>query len=68
MPNLLLFPLKLLGWTAAGAALAVGWKLGSYLVDTVVNDPEWNEFFVRTPHEEGKSGEPLWQRKFSKVS
>jgi hypothetical protein len=64
----MLFPLKLLGWTAAGAALAVGWKLGSYLLDKLMEDPAWNEFFVRTPGKEGQSGKPLWQRRFSKVS
>ncbi|HMK36506.1 MAG TPA: hypothetical protein VK463_15640 [Desulfomonilaceae bacterium] len=38
MGNLLLFPLKLLGWTAAGLALGVGWKLGCNLVDVAMGE------------------------------
>jgi hypothetical protein len=36
MGNLLLLPIKFLGWTAVGLALGVGWKLGSHLVDVAM--------------------------------
>jgi hypothetical protein len=38
MSNLLLLPVKLLGWTAVGLALGVGWKLGSHLVGVAMGE------------------------------
>jgi hypothetical protein len=38
MSNVLLLPVKLLGWTAIGLALGVGWKLGSHLVGVAMGE------------------------------
>jgi hypothetical protein len=40
MSHLLLFPIKVLGWTAVGLALGVGWKLGCHLVDVVMGEKD----------------------------
>ncbi len=68
MSQVVLFPIKLLGLAAAGLALAVGWKMGSRLVDMVF-DEEAREGFFKWMEPQGKSDEaPLWKRQFSKVS
>lgn len=67
MASLITFPIKMIGWAAAGAALAVGWKIGSYIVNTVASHSEVRRFF-----ENMKSccqaEEPLWKRQYSKIS
>jgi hypothetical protein len=68
MVNPAFFGLKLLGWTAAGMALAVGWKLGCYLVDMAMGGPESGHWFERAEGEKESKEEPLWKRKFSRVS
>jgi hypothetical protein len=68
MSHIVLFPIKMLGLAAAGLALAVGWKMGSRLVE-VVFDKEARERFYEWMEPELKSEEAaLWKRKFSKVS
>jgi hypothetical protein len=67
MSHLLLVPLKFLGFAAAGAGLAVGWKLGSYVVDAAT-DPEMREKLFGTFRCSKEQAEPLWKRTFSKVS
>jgi len=68
MAGPLLLPVKLLGWAAVGAALAAGWKLGSYIVDRVLADEKMCSFLDRMKEKEATEAEPLWKRKFSKVS
>ncbi len=63
-----LLPLKVLGWAAAGVALGVGWKVGCYLVEKVANDPDVKDFLSSIPPACKVSEEPLWKRRFSKVS
>ena len=65
MGNVFLFPLKMLGWASAGFALAVGWKLGACLVDMVM---QCDELLEKPTDQRGDSEEPLWKRKFVKVS
>jgi hypothetical protein len=67
--SILLFPIKMIGLVAAGVVLGVGWKLGSYLVKTVMEDEKVTKF---TQDLKGKccswmgqeEAEPLWKRKF----
>jgi hypothetical protein len=68
MTNALLFPFKLLGWTAAGAALAVGWKLGSYLVDVASDEATRERFFATCGLCEEAGEQPLWRRTFARFS
>jgi len=67
MASLMTLPVKIIGWTAAGVALAVGWKIGSYIVNAAADSDEVQRFF-----ENMKAccqpQEPLWKRQFSKVS
>jgi hypothetical protein len=63
-----LFGLKLLAWAAAGMALGAGWKLGCYLVDMAMGGPESGHWFECPEGEKESEEEPLWKRKFSKVS
>lgn len=68
MTNMILFPLRMLGWVSAGFALGVGWKLGSYLVNTVMQAEQLQKF-AEKPNASGcEAQEPLWKRKFTKVS
>ncbi len=68
MSHVVLFPVKMLGLAAAGLALAVGWKMGSRLVDAVF-DKEAGARFFEWMEPESKSDDPLlWKRQFSKVS
>ena len=68
MKRLLLFPVKFLGFAALGFGLAVGWKLGSCLVNVALDKETRERFFEWTGVQEGSAGEPLWKRKFSRVS
>jgi len=69
----LLTPLKMIGFMAAGLALGIGWKVGSYIVDTVKNDEDINNF-AESLKDSYKAwvfeerGEPLWKRKFGPLS
>lgn len=69
MNPVVLFPLRMLGWAAAGLALGVGWKLGSHLVDVAMGEKDllwpWKSD-EQAPDQEGD--QPLWKRKFDKVS
>ncbi len=67
MSQIALFPIKLLGLAAVGLALAVGWKIGSRLVDMVF-DKEAREGLFEWMGPQRKSDEALWKRQFSKVS
>ena len=67
-PPLLLPALRLVGWAAAGFAVAVGWKLGSELVDVAMGRktltwPAWPG-----QPESCKDREELLMRRFEKVS
>lgn len=69
--NPLLFPIKMFGWAAAGVALGVGWKLGSYLLNAAMADENVKRFmrdFTCQAEGRGEGGEPLWARKFEKFS
>jgi hypothetical protein len=69
MHRLLLGSVKLFGVAAAGVALAVGWKLGSYLVDVALDEETRDRFFERVGEACGEHQEqPLWKRRFSRVS
>ncbi len=69
MANPLLFPLKTLGWAAAGlAAGAAGWKLGVYLAEVALGEKESPLDRVSQMLDELKPQEPLWKRKFEPVS
>ena len=68
MSNLLLFPVKFLGFTALGFALGAGWKLGSYLVDVALDQETRDRFFECTGLGQSGPEEPLWKRSYSKVS
>ncbi|MFH0821126.1 MAG: hypothetical protein V2B18_00110, partial [Pseudomonadota bacterium] len=57
------FPVKLLGWVALGAAFGVGIKLGSHLVDMVMGETD-----APGKPEDAQSDEPLWKRRFDRVS
>lgn len=63
MVNPLLFPIKLLGWTAAGLALGVGWKLGCHLVAVAMGEKEFLVFPTdpEPPQTEQASTEPAPQ-------
>ena len=67
--SVLLLPMKMVGFVAAGLALGVGWKLGSYLVNNVMADENVKEFARDLKGACGswaapEQGEPLWKRKF----
>jgi hypothetical protein len=64
----LLVPLRFLGAAAAGFGLAVGWKLGSHLVEVAMGKED-----LLWPSRDCRSGsEPetndVLKRKFSKIS
>jgi hypothetical protein len=65
MTNMLFFPLRMLGWASAGFALAVGWKLGSALVNMAMQSDQLLEK-QRGPYCDSEG--PLWKRKFTKIS
>ncbi len=67
MSPIVLFPIRMLGLVAAGLALAVGWKMGSRLVDMVF-DKEAREGLFEWMEPQRESDEALWKRQFSKVS
>jgi hypothetical protein len=60
--------LKLMGFAAAGIALGAGWKLGTYLVDTATGDTKANELIGRLKCAIRDEKDPLWKRKFSRIS
>lgn len=68
MAGLLLPALRLVGWTAAGFALAVGWKLGSHLVGVAMG----KEDLLWPGCGDAPSSEPgpddLLRRRFTKIS
>jgi hypothetical protein len=68
MTSALLFPFKLLGLAAAGAAIAVGWKLGTYLVDAASDEATRERFFETCGFHEETGEQPLWRRTFSRFS
>jgi len=68
MTKMLFLPLKMLGWVSAGFALGVGWKLGSYLVKSVMQYDLWQKCSENKDVPTNGGSEPLWKRKFSKVS
>lgn len=67
MSGIISVPIKLTALVAAGLAFAAGWKLGCYLGDVIAGEKEfpWPGMDSR---EEKEQAEPLWKRKFSKVS
>jgi len=67
MTPLIALPIKIIGWTAAGVALAAGWKLGSYIINAAANNTEVQRFYENMKAC-CKPEEPLWKRQFSKVS
>jgi hypothetical protein len=67
MASLITFPIKMIGLAAAGAALAVGWKIGSYIVNTVASHSEAQRFF-ESMKACCQAEEPLWKRQYSKIS
>ncbi len=70
MASFLLFPIKILGWAAAGFALGAGWKVGSHVVKTVMQDENVQQFFQDVKAKSKKAGkpteqgDPLWKRRF----
>lgn len=68
MTGVILFPLKLLALAAAGVAVGVGWKVGAYLGDVVTGEKEFAAPHVLDQLRQEGGCEPLWKRKFSKVS
>lgn len=67
MASLITLPIKMIGWTAAGVALAVGWKIGSYIINAAAGSGEAQRFFD-SMRACCKPQEPLWKRQFSKIS
>jgi hypothetical protein len=67
MSKIILAPIKLVGWAAAGLAFAAGWKLGSYVGDLATGEKkiEWPVPGIWMGKEEP---EPLWKRKFSRIT
>lgn len=69
MGRMLLFSTKVLGLAALGLAVAVGWKLGSYLVDVAFDGETRDRFFERVDAFCGEEKEtPLWKRQFPPIS
>lgn len=68
MSQIALFPIKMLGLAAAGLAFAVGWKVGSHLVDIVFNEQARDRFFEWVDPECKGGKTPLWKRQYSKAS
>jgi hypothetical protein len=70
MASFLFFPVKILGWAAAGFALSVGWKAGSHVVKTIMQDENVQQFFQDIKSKGRKAGEPsgqqepIWKRRF----
>ncbi|AFM26434.1 hypothetical protein [Desulfomonile tiedjei] len=70
MASFLLFPIKILGWAAAGFALGAGWKAGSHVVKTIMQDENVQQFFQDVKGKGQNAGapsgqaDPLWKRKF----
>ncbi len=64
----LLIPLRFLGAAAAGFGLAVGWKLGSHLVQVAMGKEDllWPPRNCRS--ESDLDADALLKRKFSKLS
>ncbi|MBI4966298.1 MAG: hypothetical protein HY913_23670 [Desulfomonile tiedjei] len=67
MSHLVLLPIKMIGWTAAGVGLAVGWKIGSYVINKAKSNSEVQRFYENLKAC-CQPAEPLWKRQFSKVS
>ncbi|MCA1960357.1 MAG: hypothetical protein LDL33_06140 [Desulfomonile sp.] len=67
-PPLLIPVLRLIGWAAAGFAVAVGWKLGSELVEVAMGRKtlKWPEWPSRPESSESKTD--ILMRRFDKVS
>jgi len=63
-----LLPLRILGWAAAGLAMGVGWKVGTYLVDTAMGDTRVAEFIEELKSKCQCEAEPLWKRRFSRFT
>ena len=68
MTPLVLYPLRLAGWAAAGLAIGVGWKLGSHLVDVAMGERELNWPKLRDLVKPSETNQPLWKRRFTKIS
>ncbi len=63
MSNLLLLPAKFLGWAAVGAALGIGWKVGTLVYDTVEKavreqDIKWPQVCPKEATEEHGEAKP----------
>jgi|GEM_PF-666933 len=67
-PPLLLPALRLVGWAAAGFAVAVGWKLGSELVEVAMGRKtlKWPEWPCQP--ESPQDRDNVLMRRFDKVS
>ncbi len=63
-----LLPIRILGWAAAGMALGVGWKVGTYLVDTAMGDTRVKDFLESLKCRCEGEEPPLWKRRFSRFS
>jgi hypothetical protein len=69
MGRVFLFSTKVLGLAALGMAAAVGWKLGSYLVDVAFDEETRDSFFEKFDALCGKEeDQPLWKRQFPRIS
>lgn len=68
MVNPVFLSIRLLGLAATGIALGAGWKLGTYLVDCAMGDTKANEAIERLKGSVSGEKDPIWKRKFSRVS
>ena len=68
MTKLIGFQAKLLGMAAAGLMFAAGWKLGSYLGDLATGEKEFEWPRVPDLMKRGEASQPLWKRKFSRIT
>jgi hypothetical protein len=64
----LLLPLKFASWAGIGVALAVGWKLGSFLYDAATSQETRDCLFAACVSGAQEGDQPLWRRKYSRVS
>lgn len=63
--SLLSLPFKVFGWTAAGVAFGVGWKLGSAILDAALGEKGLDPYIEALKQCDPKEADPLWKKKFS---
>ena len=61
-------PVRLLSWMALGIAVGAGWKVGSYLAETAIDEKGRWWASVKDLVQWAQAEEPIWRRKFTKVS